>query len=156
MKAIIFAVLAGVFWGVGEVFTKSVLHTRQVGALTAIAVRSTVALPLLWAVWFFVAPRLKGGEPSLLKADPGVLWRLVLGSGVLAGAGGMIFFYLALSFGEVSRVKPIAFVLAPALAALIGVTILGESIDLRKVVALALIMTGLILLTGGGQSPHPA
>ena len=52
MKAAIFAILAGLCWGIGEFFTKQVLHTGRVGPLTAIAVRSTVALPVLWLVYF--------------------------------------------------------------------------------------------------------
>ena len=48
MKAILLAVTAGLCWGVGELCTKSVLHGGRIGPLTAIAVRSTVALPLLW------------------------------------------------------------------------------------------------------------
>ena len=38
MQAVLFAVVAGLCWGVGEVFTKSVLHSKQVGPLAAIAV----------------------------------------------------------------------------------------------------------------------
>ena len=45
MAAIVLAVLAGLAWGIGEVFTKSVLHSKQIGPITAIAVRSSVALP---------------------------------------------------------------------------------------------------------------
>lgn len=51
MLAVVCAFLAGLCWGVGEVFTKSVLHSKQVGPLAAIAVRSTVAIPVLWCVW---------------------------------------------------------------------------------------------------------
>ena len=36
MKAILLAVGAGACWGVGEIFTKSVLHTGRVGPLTAL------------------------------------------------------------------------------------------------------------------------
>ena len=81
------------------------------------------------------------------KADPGTLWKLVLGSGLLAGAGGMVCFYAALNFGEVSRVKPIAFALAPATAVLIGWLLLGEPISARKATAVALILTGVVMLS---------
>jgi uncharacterized membrane protein len=50
MKAVLIAAAAGLCWGVGELFTKMVLHTGKIGPLTAIAVRSTVALPILWAL----------------------------------------------------------------------------------------------------------
>ena len=36
MKAVLFALAAGLCWGIGEVCTKSVLHSGKVGPLTAI------------------------------------------------------------------------------------------------------------------------
>ncbi|HYE01944.1 MAG TPA: EamA family transporter, partial [Phycisphaerales bacterium] len=52
--------------------------------------------------------------------------------------------------GELSRVKPIAFALAPALAVLLGWLVLGESLTVRKGVAVVLIVAGVLLLAGGG------
>jgi transporter family protein len=150
VTAVLFAVLAGLAWGVGEVFTKGVLQSKQIGPITAIAVRSTVALPVMWGVWW-VWVRVQGREPvRFWQADSAVLWKLVLGSGLLAGACGMVFFYLALSFGEVGRVKPIAFSLAPAIAVGLGVVFLGESFDVRKVLGVLLIVGGVIVLASGG------
>ncbi|MEL7483243.1 MAG: EamA family transporter [Planctomycetota bacterium] len=147
MQAVVFALLAGLFWGIGEVFTKSVLHSKQVGPLAAIAVRSAVALPVLWVVWASLWRRL---EPvPFWKADAAVLWKLVLGSGLMAGAGGMACFYLALHFGDVSRVKPIAFAVAPMAAVLIAAVVLGEPLTPRKLLAVAMIVGGVVLLASG-------
>ena len=150
MKAIVFAALAGLCWGIGELFTKSVLHTKQVGPLAAIAVRSTVALPILWGAFALAAYRLNWStEPrAWFKAQPATLWKLVLGSGLVAGAGGMVCFYTALSLGEVSRVKPVAFCIAPAVAVLLGYVVLHEPMTIRKGVAVAMILSGVVLLTG--------
>jgi transporter family protein len=149
MKAMLFAIGAGVCWGIGELFTKSVLHTGKVGPLTAIAVRSTVALPLLWLAYAIAVRSAMSSEPtSWLRAEPSVLAKLALGSGVIAGAAGMIFFYTALSLGEVSRVKPVAFTIAPATAVLLGWLALGEPMSLRKIIAVALVLSGVVLLTG--------
>lgn len=153
MKAVLFAAVAGLAWGVGEVCTKSVLHTGKIGPLTAIAVRSLVALPLIWLVWVLAKDGLAGGtaEPrGWLEADAATWTKLVLGSGVLAGAIAMIAFYLALTFGPVSQVKPIAFCLAPATGALLGWLVLGETMTLRKALAIGLILLGVVLLTGSG------
>ncbi|MFO0874817.1 MAG: EamA family transporter [Phycisphaerales bacterium] len=149
MHAIILAVGAGLCWGIGELFTRSVLHTHQVGPLTAIAVRSTIALPLLWLAWLASARGLFGlrPEPSFFAADAGVIAKLVLGSGVVAGALAMICFYAALSIGEISRIKPIAFALAPATAVILAYFFLGESMSLRKATAVAMILGGVVLLT---------
>ncbi|MFG0304607.1 MAG: EamA family transporter [Phycisphaerales bacterium JB040] len=148
MAAIVFAVLAGLAWGIGEVFTKGVLHSRQIGPITAIAVRSTVALPLIWGAWALWVGLLRREPVRFWQADGAVLWKLALGSGVTAGACAMICFYLALSFGEVSRVKPIAFALAPAVAVLLGVLALGESWEARKLLGVALILVGVVVLAG--------
>ena len=81
----------------------------------------------------------------------GVLPEVVdIGSGLVAGAGGMICFYGALSLGDISQVKPVAFTVAPALATVLGWLLLGEAMTLRKALAVALILAGVILLTGRG------
>jgi transporter family protein len=146
MKAVLIALAAGLCWGIGEVFTKSVLHGRQIGPLTAIAVRSTVALPLMWLVyaWFV---HVRTAEPrTWLQAEPATLGKLVLGSGIVAGAAGMILFYLALSVGEISKVKPIAFTVAPATAVVLGWLVLGESMSLSKAAGVLLVLAGVVLL----------
>ncbi len=154
MKAIVFAVLAGLCWGIGEVVTRAVLHSKEVGPLAAIAVRSTVALPLIWlaylgAVHVFASP----SEPQrwASTASAGTWAMLVLGSGLVAGAAAMIFFYVALSLGEVSRVKPVAFALAPATAVVLGWLALGETMTLRKAAAVLLILIGIYLLSTAPQ-----
>jgi len=148
MTAILLAVAAGLCWGIGEVCTKSVLHEGRVGPMTALAVRSTIALPLMWAVWAILMRSRAAELAGWLHAGPSTLAKLVLGSGLAAGAGGMICFYLALSRGDVSRIKPVAFVIAPATAVLLGWLVLGEPMSLRKAAALSMILAGLLLLTG--------
>lgn len=151
MKAILFAALAGVFWGVGELFTKSVLHSRQIGPITALAVRSSVALPLIWAAYAVATHRL-GAEPAAwAAADRPVMLKLVLGSGLIAGAAAMICFYVSLHLGEISRVKPVAFAVAPATAVLLGWLVLGETMTPRKAIGVLAILAGVVLLTGGGR-----
>jgi uncharacterized membrane protein len=155
MKAMLFASLAGLCWGIGEVCTKSVLHTGTIGPLTALAMRSLVALPIIWLVWVLARDGFAGGTPEprgWLSADAATWSKLVLGSGVVAGAIAMIAFYIALTHGPVSQVKPIAFCLAPATGALLGWLLLGEDMTLRKAIAIGLILLGVVLLTGGATS----
>jgi bacterial/archaeal transporter family protein len=147
MNAILLAIGAGLCWGVGEVFTRSVLHTKQIGPLTAIAVRTTVALPALWLAYWLAAHVTKAEPRGWIRADPATLAKLVLGSGLMAGAGGMICFYAALNLGEVSRIKPIAFSIAPAVGVLLGWLALGEEMNARKLAAVGLILAGVVLLT---------
>lgn len=156
MNAILVAVLAGLCWGVGELFTKSALHTKQIGPLTAIAVRSTIALPVLWLAYFVGVHGLKLEPRTWMRADPSTLMKVILGSGLVAGAGGMICFYLALNLGEISRIKPVAFSIAPATAVVLGWLILREPMTVQKAIGVCLIFAGVVLLTGNtanAQSP---
>lgn len=147
MQAVILAIAAGLCWGVGEVATRAVLHSKEVGPFAAIAIRSTVALPLIWLA-FLVARRMSAAEQISFGAVSGSAWaKLILGSGLVAGAAAMICFYAALSLGEISRVKPIAFALAPATGVLLGWLVLGEPMSGRKFLGVALILAGVVALT---------
>lgn len=155
---VLFAVLAGLCWGVGEVCARAVLHTGKVGPFMAVAIRSSIALPLIWLAFALahrMAPAAAGRGLGTLGTKEWLL--LILGSGVIAGAAAMICFYVSISMGEVSRMKPIAFTVAPAAAVILGAVFLGESLTLRKVVALVLVLSGVILLASGGhKSPGEA
>ena len=155
MAPIVFAILAGLCWGIGELAAKSALKSGEVGPMTAIAVRATIALPVIWAAWL-AATRgwlepigvSAAREPSgWMQASPATWWKLALGAGVSAGALGLAFFYLGLSTGEVSRVKPVAFALAPTVAAVGAFVLLGEAFSAKKLVGLLLIVAGIVVLT---------
>ena len=151
MRAILLAIAAGLCWGIGEVCTKAVLHSGKVGPFGAIAVRSAVALPLILAAWLVVwkvmgAPR----EAQGLAAAGGREWALLIaGSGVVAGAAAMVCFYAALSLGDISRIKPIAFSLAPATGVLLGWLVLKETMTVQKALGVVLILAGVVVLTLG-------
>lgn len=147
MKAIVFALLAGLCWGVGEVLTKSVLHTRQIGPLTAIAVRTTVALPVLWLAYAVAVHGAELEPRAWFRSESSTLIKLFIGSGLIAGAGGMIFFYAALNLDEVSRIKPIAFTVAPAVGVVLGWLVLREPMTLQKAVGVLMVVLGVVLLS---------
>lgn len=151
MQAILCAILAGLCWGVGEIFTKAAINTREIGPLGTVLLRAAVTLPL--AVAGFVIAR------EVMHTEPQAWWRdmrtatwikIIVGSGVLAGFAGVFFFYLGLSLpgGDISRLRPIAFALAPATAVLLGWWFLGEEMTVRKGVAVVLIVVGIVLLAG--------
>ncbi|MDF1808824.1 MAG: EamA family transporter [Phycisphaerales bacterium] len=154
MNAIIFAVIAGLCWGAGEVCAKAVLHTHKIGPFLAVALRTSVALPLIW-VAYLIAKKLapEGAGRGLATGDNAMTakeWLLLLGgSGVIAGAFAMIAFYISISMGEVSKMKPIAFSIAPAAAVLLGAVFIHEPLSPRKVVAILIILAGVILLSTG-------
>ncbi len=148
MKAVIFALLTGVCWGVGELFTKMVLQSGRVGTMTALAVRASVALPLILVAAAIPLYATRTEPRDWMHAPPKIMAGLVFGSGMLAGGLALIFFFVALKAGELSLVKPIAFCVAPAVAVLLGWLVLGEPMTARKAVAVILILTGVVLLTG--------
>jgi len=154
MQAILFGVLAGVAWGVGELCTKLVLKSGQVGPVTAITVRTAVALPILMLAWIAATRGMlepigvhASREPAWWRADARTLLLLVFGSGLSAGALGVGFFYLGIAVGDLSKVKPIAFSLAPAIAVALAWLVLGEPMSVRKVASVAMILAGVVLLT---------
>jgi transporter family protein len=71
---------------------------------------------------------------------------MVVGGGILAGTLGMLFFYKALSTGELSRVLPIAFT-SPVYGAIMGIIILGEEASPSKIVGITLSFLGVAILT---------
>ncbi|HYE60505.1 MAG TPA: EamA family transporter [Phycisphaerales bacterium] len=158
-KAILFAVLAGLCWGVGEIGTKAALNTRQVGPMTAVFVRALVTvLPTLIA--YLVATQVWKSEPARWYEDAsGRTWAyLIVGSGLLAGFAGVFFFYMGLGSkgGDISLLRPIAFGIAPATAVFLGWWWLGEALTVKKLIAVVLIVTGIVLLAGGSHGSAPA
>ncbi|MBM43465.1 MAG: hypothetical protein CMJ36_00410 [Phycisphaerae bacterium] len=155
MKAILLAVAAGLCWGIGEACTRSALHDGRVGPFTALLIRTLVALPVILLAWWLMLKGVGGlhVEPPVRDMNGSAWAKVIIGSGLLAAALGIIFFYAALSMGELSVVKPISFALAPAVAVLIGWFILGESISVRKVIAIGLILAGVIMLSIQPSAP---
>ena len=104
MKPVLFAIAAGLCWGIGEVCTRSALHSGKIGPITAITVRSLVAIPIIVIVYWLMTRGIGGVRVEQpVSAIDGATWsKVVLGSGVIAGALAMVFFYVALSLGEVS------------------------------------------------------
>ena len=148
--SILLAIGAGICWGLGELATKSVLHAKTVGPLTAVAVRTTVALPIVWAAALIAQRYLKWPSEPVdwwTKSSTPTLAKLFLGSGLFAGAIAVILFYAALNIGEIGRVKPIAFALAPAIAAVLAWLFLGEVMTARKAAGIAMLLGGLVLIT---------
>lgn len=157
MKPILFAILAGLCWGIGEIYTKSALNSREVGPLAAFLIRALVTLPLALIAYTLATRGLGFTQevPNWFRTATTATWlKLILGSGLLAGFAGVFFFYSALSMkgGDISILRPIAFSLAPASAVLLGWLMLGEEMTLRKAAAVVLIITGIILLSGPERS----
>lgn len=150
MQAVLFAVLAGVCWGVGELFTKSVLSSGRIGPMTVLLVRTAVALPPALLAYVIAVHWLKSEPADWWRADRAVLLKLTLGSAMLAGFGGVFFFYLGLAHGSVSIVKPIAFTVGPAIAVLLAYLVMKEHVPLVRAVGVGCVLVGIVLIAGFG------
>jgi uncharacterized membrane protein len=159
MKAVVFAILAGLCWGLGEMFTKSVLHSGKVGPMTVVLVRALVGI-IPAAIVYIVAYHIlkSASEPrGWWTAPTPLLLKLTLGSAFLAGFAGVFFFYLGLAHGPISTVKPIAFTLAPAVAVLLGWLVLREPMNAAKGIGVVMVLAGIVLIAGFGAkaAAHP-
>ena len=156
MKAILFAVLAGLCWGVGEFLTKSVLRTGRIGPFSVLLVRGVMELPTILLAYWVAVGWLRSEPAGWWRLEGPLVARLIIGPGVLAGFAGVLFFYLGLKFGPITTVKPIAFALGPAVGAALAVAFLGEQLTVAKAAGLVLVLAGVVLVAGNwGPAPAP-
>ncbi len=139
MKPQLFALLTAMAWGIGGYFEKKGLHLGQLSPELGITLRTAVALVILGAVSF---PQWK----TLPQAGSKALLMMVIGGGVVAGAVGMLSFYMAIKGAPLSRVMPIAFT-SPLFGALMGVILGGEPLAWKTILGMLLTVGGIILLT---------
>ena len=139
MKAQIFALMTALAWGVGGYFEKKGLHLGNLAPQMGITIRTAIALVILGAVSY---PHWK----SVSGAGSKALLYIVLGGGVLAGAAGMLCFYVAIKNAPLSKVMPIAFT-SPLFGALLGVLWGGEKMTPQTLVGMILAVGGIALLT---------
>lgn len=153
MKPVLFAVLAGLCWGLGELFTKAVLDSQRVGPMTILLVRTALALPPALIVYIIFYHILRSEPQQWWRADTPILLKLALGSALLAGFGGVFFFYLGLAHGGIGVVKPIAFTLGPAIAVLLSWLVLHEHMNIPKAIGIVMVLAGVVLIARFGHEP---
>lgn len=138
---LVFALLSAVTAALVAIFGKIGLQT--VDANTATAIRAVIMAGFLILVVVFQGT-LK--EIPAIIADKKAITYIAL-SGV-AGASSWLFYFLALKFGEVSKVAPID-KLSVVIATIIAVTLLGEKISFIGGIGVALIAVGAVLVAIG-------
>ena len=141
MKPQLFALLTAIAWGVGGYFEKKGLHQGNLSPQMGITIRTLIALIILSIVSY---PQWK----TIGQAGPKALTYMIIGGGVVAGACGMLCFYIAIKGAPLSRVMPIAFT-SPLFGALMGLIYGGEPLTLKTIVGMIMTVGGIILLTIG-------
>jgi transporter family protein len=141
MKPQLFALLTAIAWGVGGYFEKKGLHLGNLSPQVGITIRTAVAFLILGAVSFSEWKQIpSAGSKALLY--------MVIGGGVVAGAVGMLCFYIAIKGAPLGKVMPIAFT-SPLFGALMGLWLGGEPFELKTAIGIFLTVAGIVVLTVG-------
>ena len=141
MKAQIFALITAIAWGVGGYFEKKGLHLGNLTPQMGITIRTFVALIILGIVSY---PQWK----TVPQAGSKALLYMIVGGGIVAGAVGMLCFYLAIKGAPLSKVMPIAFT-SPLFGALMGMIFGGEAVTVKSIIGTIMTVGGIIILTIG-------
>ena len=141
MKPQLFALLTAIAWGVGGYFEKKGLVLGNLSPQMGITIRTAVALIILGVVSF---PQWK----SVAQASPRAIIYMVVGGGIVAGAVGMLCFYIAIKGAPLGKVMPIAFT-SPLFGALMGIIFSGEPLTFKTVLGMVMTIGGIVILTLG-------
>ena len=137
MSAFLWALLTACIWGVVPLMEKVGLGAASPSV--GVMIRSlgvVVGLVVFGWVWSPWAAMRTLGWPSIL---------LLAGGGLLASFVGQLAFYRALKSGALSQVTPVAGAY-PLVAALLGWSILREPLTPSRLVGVACVVIGVILL----------
>jgi uncharacterized membrane protein len=150
MKQYIFyAILAGIFWGVGGYFEKAGMRERGMPPIAGITVRTLVALIILGLIsissWSLIQ------NPSNTKA-----WlMMIIGGGIIAGSLGMWSFYTALVKSENLGVTlAIAFAMSPVAGTILGLLKGTQEMNWKISVGILLIVFGIVLVQLSHKPQH--
>jgi bacterial/archaeal transporter family protein len=138
---ILYAMLAGIAWGLGGYFEKAGLQAMKMPAIVGITLRTFVALAILGLVSL---PAWKNiSNPTDMKA-----WLMILiGGGIIAGSLGMWSFYAALSTSENLGVTlAVAFALSPITGTALGLIKGTQKLNVKIALGLLAIIGGIVLI----------
>lgn len=143
-----FAILAGVAWGIGGYFEKSGLRLLGLPPIVGITLRTAIALAVLGAI---SVPAWRAVDTSNVQA-----WlMIIIGGGVVAGSLGMWSFYSSLSMSENLGVTlAIAFACSPIAGTLVGLVRGDQPVNLQSGIGLVTIVAGIILLQLSHKPGH--
>ena len=137
-KAFLFALAAAFLWGAAPMLGK--LGLVRADPTVALVLRSLVigGILVVWAA-------LGGKLPEVVSLMGTKAGALIAAEGVLASLLGHLAYYYALKYGEASKVVPAASSF-PLFALILAVILLGERPSWDKVLGVALIVGGVLLL----------
>ena len=132
----IYALLSALFAALTAIFAK--VGIKGVDTDLATAIRTVVILLIAWAIVL-----IKGSETSIACLTK-INWTFLALSGCATGLS-WICYFKALQLGKVSQVAPID-KLSVALAIILAVVFLKESLNVKQVIGAVMIIGGSIVL----------
>jgi len=132
----VFAILSAVFAALTTILAK--IGIKGVDSNLATAIRTVVVIALSWGIVFLTGAQ--SGIKNLNKMN----WTFLILSGLATGLS-WLFFYKAISIGEVSKVAPID-KSSIALTLLLSFLILGEQFTAKTLIAGGLIIAGTFVM----------
>jgi len=141
LSTILLTLVTVVLWGLIPIFDKLALSHVSASPLIGITIRTlgvaVLALPLAAAV---------GKGFGDVKAMPPAAIALFVASGVTSLLLAQYSYYTLLQRADVSRVFPFLFSAAPVVTLLIGVFAMGETMTLKQILGVMLVVGGGLLL----------
>lgn len=159
--ALMYAIIAVLAWGLAPIFDK--ILNQALSSWTAVFLRTIVVMIIITVVAIQtgalteIREMVAHGEAAQTEADtPVSMWLVIaaaIGSALLAGLIGQVAYYHALGYADASRVVPIT-AAYPMVAALAAIALFREPITVPKLAGTALIVVGIIMVSGvlNGQS----
>lgn len=135
MKGEMLALISAFLWGIAPILDKYAL--QEVPIYPAIVIRAFGGFLAILAISFVL------GQTEF-KLSAGIL--LLLISGAISGAFGMIFYFEALESIGASRAVPIT-AIYPMFTAVLSFLLLSEAISARVLLGIAMIILGTILVS---------
>ncbi len=130
-----------VLWGLIPIFDKLALSQFSASPLVGIAIRTVavavLALPIAAAF---------GNGAGTVKAMPPLAIALFVASGITSLLLSQYSYYALLQRADVSKVFPFLFSAAPVVTLLIGVFAMGETMTVKQILGVLLVVGGGLLL----------
>lgn len=138
---LIYAMLAGICWGVGGYFEKAGLRELGLPPIAGITLRTAVALVVLGLL------SIPAWNSVTNSANIHAWLMIIIGGGVVAGSLGMWSFYSSLATSENLGVTlAIAFSFSPIAGTLVGLVKGNQPMDMKMGLGLVAIVIGIVLL----------
>jgi uncharacterized membrane protein len=140
-STVLLTLVTVVLWGLIPIFDKLALSHYSASPLVGITIRTVgvavLALPLAAAF---------GKGLGDLKAMPPAAIALFVASGITSLLLSQYCYYALLQRADVSRVFPFLFSAAPVVTLLIGVFAMGETMTMKQILGVLLVVGGGLLL----------